>query len=62
MVINLNLIQKLNSSIVQWRTQKLFTKGTDEMFNHIFKGCSRVFSYNIHYFFHRVRSPTLAKG
>ncbi|MFS7956242.1 putative EF-hand domain-containing protein [Helianthus anomalus] len=27
----------------QWRTQKLFDGCADEVFNHIFKGCGRVF-------------------
>ncbi|KAJ0810646.1 hypothetical protein HanPI659440_Chr01g0029391 [Helianthus annuus] len=30
-------------SRVQWRTQKLFVGGADEVLNHIFKGCGRVF-------------------
>ncbi|MFS7943100.1 hypothetical protein Hanom_Chr06g00496361 [Helianthus anomalus] len=29
---------------LQWRTQKLFAGGAEKMFNHIFKGCGRVFA------------------
>ncbi|MFS7889006.1 hypothetical protein Hanom_Chr00s000003g01601671 [Helianthus anomalus] len=38
---------------IQWRTQKLFARGADEVFNHIFKGCGRVFclKYTLIFFF-----------
>ncbi|MFS8025743.1 hypothetical protein Hanom_Chr16g01478781 [Helianthus anomalus] len=48
-------------SRTQWRTQKLFAGGADDVFNHIFKGCGRVFclKYTLIFFFQGVRPPTL---
>ncbi|MFS8005474.1 hypothetical protein Hanom_Chr13g01237761 [Helianthus anomalus] len=45
----------LKSRRKQWRIQKLFAGGTDEVFNHIFKGCGRVFLHKIYtkFFFSR---------
>ncbi|MFS8021424.1 hypothetical protein Hanom_Chr16g01427241 [Helianthus anomalus] len=38
----------------KWRTQKFFSGGADEGFNHIYKGCDRVFSLkNTQFFFSR---------
>ncbi|MFS7909940.1 hypothetical protein Hanom_Chr02g00100491 [Helianthus anomalus] len=28
---------------IQWRTQKFFVRGADDVFNHIFERCGRVF-------------------
>ncbi|MFS8014599.1 hypothetical protein Hanom_Chr15g01346421 [Helianthus anomalus] len=44
--------------------RKLFVGGADEVFNHFFKGCGRVFclKYTLNFYFQWVRPPTLSKG
>ncbi|KAJ0623223.1 hypothetical protein HanIR_Chr01g0029431 [Helianthus annuus] len=45
---------------VQWRTQKLFVRGADEWFKHIFKWCGQIFylKNTLNFFFKGVRPPT----
>ncbi|MFS7908394.1 hypothetical protein Hanom_Chr01g00082651 [Helianthus anomalus] len=47
------IILETRRATTQWRTQKLFVWGADEVFNHIFKGCGRVFclKYTLIFFF-----------
>ncbi|MFS7978841.1 hypothetical protein Hanom_Chr10g00920181 [Helianthus anomalus] len=49
---------------MQWRTQKFFAEGADEVFNHIFKGCGRVFclKYTLFFFSRSVAARPKARS
>ncbi|MFS7975031.1 hypothetical protein Hanom_Chr10g00875721 [Helianthus anomalus] len=48
----------------QWWTQKLFARGADKEFNHIFKGCSQVFclKYTLNFLFKGCGRPPTTVG